>query len=184
MTQQITVFGASSPRPGEPAYEQAQHLGTLLGQQGFTVLTGGYMGTMEAVSRGVVEAGGHTIGVTCEEIENWRKSKANPWVQEEWKIDTLKDRLYALVKSCDAALALPGGIGTLAEIAVYWSELQVGILSPRPLIVIGPEWRTTFETMLTAHAASIRPEYARLVTFAEDAEEAVRVLIRALPTDE
>lgn len=184
MTKNITVFGASSPKPGELAYEQAQRLGTLLAKNGFTVLTGGYMGTMEAVSRGVVEAGGHSIGVTCEEIESWRKSKANPWVQEEWKKVTLKDRLYTLVKSCDAALALPGGIGTLAEIAIYWSELQVGILSPRPLIVIGPEWRTTFETMLTAHAASIRPEYARLVTFAENVEEAVELLVQALTSNE
>ncbi|MCB9135327.1 MAG: LOG family protein [Anaerolineales bacterium] len=184
MNKQITVFGASNPRPGEPAYEQAQRLGTFLGQRGFTVLTGGYMGTMEAVSRGVVEAGGHTIGVTCEEIENWRKAKANPWVQEEWKKVTLKDRLHTLVESCDAALALPGGIGTLAEIAIFWSDLQVGILSSRPLILIGPEWRATFETMLTVHAASIRPEYARLVAFAEDVDAAVRVLVRALTSND
>ncbi|NJN43948.1 MAG: LOG family protein [Anaerolineae bacterium] len=128
--KQITVFGASSPKPGDAEYAQAQRLGTLLAQAGHTVLTGGYMGTMEAVSRGAAEAGGHTIGVTCDEIENWRKAKANDWVQEEWKFTTLKDRLHALVEKCDAALALPGGIGTLAEIAIMWSQLQVGILLP------------------------------------------------------
>jgi uncharacterized protein (TIGR00730 family) len=180
MTKNITVFGASQPQPGDAAYTQALRLGQLLGQGGFTVLTGGYMGTMEAVSRGVLEAGGHTIGVTCTEIETWRKAKANPWVKEEWKKVTLQERLHCLVESCDAALALPGGIGTLAEIAIFWSDLQVGILSPRPLILIGPGWRATFATLLETQAASIRPEYRTLVTFAEDVEEAVRVLVDAL----
>lgn len=176
MTKNITVFGASQPQPGDSTYEQAFLLGQLLAQSGFTVLTGGYMGTMEAVSRGAMEAGGHTIGVTCDEIENWRKAKANPWVKEEWKKVTLKDRLHCLVESCDAALALPGGIGTLAEIAIYWSDLQVGILSPRPLILIGPGWRATFETLLETQAPYIRPEHRKLVTFAKDVEEAVGVL--------
>lgn len=172
MPHHITVFGASNPQPGEPDYEQAQRLGTLLAQAGYTVLTGGYMGTMEAVSRGAAEAGGHTIGVTCEEIENWRNAKANPWVKEEWKKVTLKDRLHSLVENCDAALALPGGIGTLAEITIMWSDLQVGILSPRPLILIGPGWKTTFEALLESQARYIRPEYKALVTFAGDVDTA------------
>jgi uncharacterized protein (TIGR00730 family) len=176
MPTHITVFGASNPKPGEPDYEQAYHLGAMLAQAGYTVLTGGYMGTMEAVSRGAAEAGGHTIGVTCEEIENWRKAKANPWVKEEWKKVTLKDRLHALVESCEAALALPGGIGTLAEIAIMWSNLQVGILSPRPLILIGSGWKTTFEALLTTQNGYIRPEYQTLVTFAGDVETAFELL--------
>jgi uncharacterized protein (TIGR00730 family) len=180
MTQHITVFGASSPKPGEPDYEEAQRLGTLLARGGFTVLTGGYMGTMEAVSRGAAEAGGHTIGVTCEEIETWRNAKANPWVKEEWKKVTLKDRLHTLVENCDAALALPGGIGTLAEIAIMWSDLQVGILSPRPLILIGAGWRTTMETFLEMQARSIRPEYRTLVSFAGDVASAFRQLKETL----
>jgi predicted Rossmann-fold nucleotide-binding protein len=135
---------------------------------------------MEAVSRGAAEAGGHTIGVTCDEIENWRKSKANQWVQEEWKHATLKDRLYALVENCDAALALPGGIGTLAEIAIMWSQLQVGILPPRPLILIGLGWKTVFQTMLETQASYVRPEFRELVTFAEDADSAFQTLTETL----
>ena len=180
MSSRITVFGASNPQPGEPDYEQAHRLGTFLARAGYTVLTGGYMGTMEAVSRGAAEAGGHTIGVTCEEIENWRKATANPWVKEEWKKVTLKDRLHTLVENCDAALALPGGIGTLAEIAIMWSNLQVGILSPRPLILIGAGWKTTFEALLTAQNGHIRPEYQKLVTFAGDVETAFQALREGL----
>ncbi len=70
----ITVFGGAQPKEGTPAYEEARELGALLAQRGHAVLTGGYMGTMEAVSRGACEAGGHVIGVTCIDIEEWRKS--------------------------------------------------------------------------------------------------------------
>ena len=113
----ITVFGSASPIPGGERYEEARCLGELLARAGHVVLTGGYMGTMEAVSRGAAEAGGHTIGVTCDQIERWRNAKANAWVKEERRFQTVRERLYCLVESCDAALALPGGVGTLAEIA-------------------------------------------------------------------
>src|SRR5512141_3056804 len=79
----ITVFGGSQPKEGSSAYNEAMELGRLLAQRGHSVLTGGYIGTMEAVSRGASEAGGHVIGVTCEDIENWRKVAANRWVMEE-----------------------------------------------------------------------------------------------------
>jgi hypothetical protein len=59
----VTVFGGSEPKPGDQAYKDALLLGSLLGSGGHTVMTGGYMGTMEAVSRGVAEAGGHAIGI-------------------------------------------------------------------------------------------------------------------------
>ncbi|NMB89227.1 MAG: DNA-binding protein, partial [Chloroflexi bacterium] len=78
----VTVFGGARPRPGDPAYDDAFRLGALLGQAGHTVLTGGYMGTMEAVSHGASQAGAHVIGVTCEELERWRSSRPNPWVSE------------------------------------------------------------------------------------------------------
>ena len=72
----ITVFGGAQPKEGSAAYEEARELGKLLAERGHAVLTGGYMGTMEAVSRGASEAGGHVIGVTCIDIEEWRGSTA------------------------------------------------------------------------------------------------------------
>lgn len=176
----ITVFGASNPQPGEPAYLQAQKLGSLIGRAGYTVLTGGYMGTMEAVSRGAAEAGGHVIGVTCEEIEAWRAASANPWVKEEWRKPTLNERLLTLTEACDAALALPGGVGTLAEIAIMWNHLQVGVLAPRPLILIGSGWQATFETLFASHDEYISPKYRGLLSFAEDVETAFQTLQLAL----
>src|SRR5262245_61788773 len=109
----ISVFGGSQPKEGSPAYYEAMELGRLLAQRGHTVLTGGYIGTMEAVSRGAHEAGGHVIGVTCEDIETWRPIKANRWVKEERRMKTLVERLHALIHESDAAMALPGGAGTL-----------------------------------------------------------------------
>ncbi len=64
-----------NPKKDHEAYEEARELGKFLAEHGHAVLTGGYMGTMEAVSRGACEAGGHVIGVTCEDIEEWRKTK-------------------------------------------------------------------------------------------------------------
>ena len=61
----VSVFGSAAPLPGQPLYQVGLELGRLLGEQGFSVMTGGYCGTMEAVSRGANEAGSNVIGVTC-----------------------------------------------------------------------------------------------------------------------
>jgi uncharacterized protein (TIGR00725 family) len=137
-------------------------------------LTGGYIGTMEAVSRGAAETGGHVIGVTCDEIETWRPVKPNRWVQEERRFGTLRQRLYALIDGCDAALALPGGIGTLAEVAVMWSQLQTGATPPKPLVLVGSGWERTFGGLFAAQSAYIGAGDQRLLTFAPDVETAAR----------
>lgn len=144
----ISVFGGSTPQPGTAAYQEAQLLGGLLAESGFVVQTGGYIGTMEAISRGASEAGGHVIGVTCDEIEAWRPVAPNQWVAEEKRRPTLRERLYILIDDCDGAIALPGGIGTLAEIALNWSQLQINPEFPRPLILIGQGWTKTLATFI------------------------------------
>jgi len=173
----ITVFGGSSPKPGDRAYEQAYRLGKLIGQAGFTVLTGGYIGTMEAVSRGVNESGGWVIGVTCDQIEEWRPVIPNPWIQEQMRFPTLKGRLYALIEHCDAALVLPGGIGTLAELAVMWSQLQTRSIAPRPLIFIGKGWQAVFDQLIAQFDSYIQVDHRHFVTFAADVETAFQMLV-------
>lgn len=172
----VTVFGGAQPKEGTPPYEEARELGSLLAQRGHTVLNGGYMGTMEAVSRGAHEAGGHVIGVTCIDIEEWRKSKPNPWIKEEIRKQTLMDRLTALVEGCDAAIALPGGAGTLTEISLMWNLMIVESLPRRPLILIGRGWQSTFDQFF-GEFESYMPIYQReLLYFAGDVREAVNYL--------
>jgi uncharacterized protein (TIGR00725 family) len=176
----ISVFGGSQSGPGEDIYTQANHLGSLLGLSGYTVLTGGYIGTMEAVSRGANEAGGHVIGVTCEEIEAFRPGKANPWVIEEMHFVTLRERIFALISECDAALALPGGPGTLTEISMAWNHLLIGALPPRPLILIGQDWRTVFETFYDLMGVYVPAEQRRWLSFAPDVDTAFAQLQKEL----
>ena len=175
-TLEITVFGGSKPQAGSQAYQNAEKLGHLLAEKGFTVLTGGYIGTMEAVSRGANQNGGHVVGVTCEEIESWRPVGPNSWVIEERRFPTLRARLYALIDDCDAALALPGGIGTLAEIGAMWAQLQVQGPQNKPLILIGKGWQQTFDTLLKELGEYVAEKDRELVYFAQDVEQAASLL--------
>jgi len=172
----ISVFGGAQPQPNSPAYEEARLLGGLLAQRGHTVLTGGYIGVMEAVSRGAHEAGGHVIGVTCEDIEAWRKVSKNQWVKEEWRKKTLIERLQALVEGCDAAIALPGGVGTLAEISIMWNLMVVESLHRRPLILIGNGWQSTFDQFFTSFETYMPARQRESVMFAEDVHTAVNMI--------
>ncbi|MCA9937429.1 MAG: LOG family protein [Anaerolineales bacterium] len=177
MHKVISVFGGSSPRAGEPAYEQARQVGRLLARAGLAVATGGYSGTMSAVSQGAAEANGHVIGVTSAQIERFRPLAANPWVREEIRYETLRDRLLHLVTQNDGMIVLPGGIGTLSEMTLAWSFLQVGEISPRPLVLLGDLWRATI-------ASFHQPEYVRephlhLLQFAMTPAEAVRAVMEA-----
>ena len=172
----ITVFGGSQPKQGDAAYAEAYELGMLLAKAGHTVLTGGYIGTMEAVSRGANEAGGHVIGVTCANIEAWRPVKPNAWVQEERRFATLQKRLNELVLACDAAIALPGGPGTLTEIALTWNLMIVNSMPPKPLILTGAGWRSVMKSFYNSLEAYIPQNQRILISFATNIQEAVRLL--------
>ncbi len=172
----ITVFCSSASIAGDPAYTEALRLGQLIATKGHTVLTGGYIGSMEAVSRGAAEAGGRVIGVTCEEIESWRPVRANPWVQEERRFTTMRQRLFALMDGCDAALALPGGVGTLAEVTVTWSQMLTGAITSRPLVLIGPGWRETMGTFWRVFDPHVPVRYRSLLSFAGNVDEAMSYL--------
>ena len=172
----ITVFGGAQPKEGTTAYQEAHLLGSLLAKNGHAVLTGGYMGVMEAISRGAHEAGGHVIGVTCVDIENWRGSKLNQWVKEEIRKQTLLDRLQALITNCDAAMALSGGAGTLTEVSLMWNLMIIESLPRRPLILIGSGWHSTFDQFFHQFEKYMSLPQRELLYFAEDVNDAVQVL--------
>jgi uncharacterized protein (TIGR00730 family) len=170
----ISVFGSSNPQPGSADYEVARRMGHLLAEAGFAVQTGGYSGVMSAASQGANEAGGHVIGVTCAQIEQWRPIPANQWVQQEIKLDTLRERLLYLVDNCKAAIAMPGGIGTLSEISLMWSFVQVGEISPRPIIAVGGLWQRTLSAF--SDEQYMKPATRELVTAVRTPAEAMTTL--------
>lgn len=167
----ITIFGSAAPEPGSEAYESARIVGRLLAEAGFAVATGGYCGTMTAVSQGASEAGGHVIGITSEQIERFRPLKPNDWVEEEIRYPTLRERLLHLVRYNDGMIALPGGIGTLSEVALAWNFLQVGEIEPVPLVLLGSVWNSTIHTFNDPHYIS--EQHLAFLTFSETAELAV-----------
>ena len=173
MNDRITVFGGSQPKYGDESYNQAEELGRLLGAAGYTILTGGYIGTMEAVSKGAREAGGYVIGVTCDEIETWRPVRPNRWISEEYRHATLRGRLSALIDECDAAVVLPGGIGTLAELAMMWSQVQVGAINAKPIILVGKAWMDSMLEYFKNFDGYIAQKDREVLVFVDSNEEAL-----------
>ncbi|MBN1995286.1 MAG: LOG family protein [Anaerolineae bacterium] len=171
----ISVFGSSSPQPGSADYEAARTVGRLLARAGFAVQTGAYSGVMAAASQGASEAGGHVIGVTSAQIEQFRPIPPNQWVREEIKCQTLRERQSHLVSCCDGAVVLPGGIGTLAEMAMMWSLVQVGEISPRPIVLVGGLWQRTLAAFIDE--AYVRPSHQEMLTIARTPDEAVKKIL-------
>ncbi|HZY43224.1 MAG TPA: LOG family protein [Anaerolineae bacterium] len=169
----VTVFGTNAPKAGEPDYEQARALGAVLAKAGYVVATGGYFGTMEAASRGAKEAGGHVIGVTSSVFDDLRLT-ANPYLDEEIKFPTLFQRLHHLVTFADAWVALPGGIGTLSEVALTWSLMQVGEKSRQPFVLVGSMWRDLLENF--SKNGYVKEEYHQLIRYADDIDAVLGLL--------
>jgi hypothetical protein len=176
----VAVFGSAAPAPGTSLYQSALELGRLLAQVGHTVMTGGYCGTMEAVSHGAVEAGGVTIGVTCAEIEQYRPGGANPWVQQEIHTQTLPQRLEVLTRQPDAMIALPGGIGTLCEISLALNLMVITPGASKPFILIGSGWEKVFGQFFTLNHEMINDLDQARMQFAHDPSEAVACLQKSL----
>ena len=178
MAQRVSVFGSSSPRPGDDLYASALELGTRLATAGYVVVTGGYGGLMEATSRGAAEAGGHVVGVTAPALFP-NRAGPNVWVAEESAHATLLQRIDCLVEMSAAAIVLPGSIGTLAELVAFWNHAYVARFSdspPRPLIAVGEPWRSLVPTL----AATLDTD-GSLVTLVDDEQTAAKELTKRLP---
>ncbi len=173
----ISVFGSAQPLHSEPLYQEAFELGVLLGRASCTVLTGGYMGAMEAISKGAAGEGAHVIGVTCEEIERWRPNGANPWVKEEWRTKTIFERIERMLRNSDAAIALPGGIGTLTEIMVTWNHLAIEAWSG-PLVLMESGWQNVLTVFM--EQGTISAIDRRRVRFVHSVEEAAASVVGQL----
>jgi uncharacterized protein (TIGR00730 family) len=166
----ITVFGSGRSAPGSPDYETARALGAALSRAGFAVVTGGYGGTMEGVSRGAREAGGKVLGVTCEEFSN----PPNQWVDEEIRVKSWGDRLFKLVELGAGYVVLPGGTGTLVELAVVWERMCKGFLPEKPFIILADSWQRVVDAIPSSELR-LKP-----MRTAQTVGEATAVLVQEL----
>jgi uncharacterized protein (TIGR00730 family) len=170
----ITVFGSSRCQEGSAIYQEAYALGKQLAGAGYIVCNGGYEGAMGAVSRGAHEAGGHVIGIT---MNFWRGRPTNAWLREEIETETLFSRLEALITRAAGYVVVNGGGGTLTEFSLVWSMTFSKILEPRPIILLGEQWRPVLESYaahLDVHAGDLE-----VLQIAPTPAEAVALLQKA-----
>lgn len=170
----ITIFGTSNVSEGNEIFELAEDIGRLLAENGFTIANGGYGGTMLAAAKGAAKANGKTIGVTCSAFGG---GDANQYITEEIRTGSLQQRLGTLLELADAYIVLPGGTGTLLELAQVW-ELKNKHLAHRekPVIIATGFWNELVEMM-----ACIDPDSRKLLEFAKEPEEIVKILKKYLP---
>lgn len=167
----VTIFGGSKCGPSTAEYQEAKDLGALLAEAGFTICTGGYLGVMEAASRGAREKGGRVFGI----VMNQFRSEPNRYLTDKVATDHFYDRLQNLITRSVGFVALRGGMGTVTEISLVWNKLQTGVLEPRPLVLLGECWREVvkaFQTNLVVSDADVA-----LLDFASSPEAAAKIII-------
>jgi len=177
MGHTIAVFGASQSMPGDAHYEAAARCGRLLAEAGLAVATGGYSGSMEAVSLGAKRAGGHVIGVTAPAVFPDR-ARANDHLTTETPAASLVERIGLLADGTSGSIALWGSLGTAAELIVAWNLAYVAPfagLAPKPIIAVGEPW-----TSLIPHLESELATTPDLVTVVSDVDEAVTEMVGRL----
>jgi uncharacterized protein (TIGR00730 family) len=141
----VTVFGSARFGQEHPYYDLAQRTGAELARAGFTVMTGGGPGIMEAANRGAREAGGHSIGCN---IQLPKEQRPNPYLDRWITFRYFFIRKVMLVKYSYAFIALPGGFGTLDEIFETATLIQTLKIREFPLVLIGKEfWRPLLNFM-------------------------------------
>ncbi len=166
----VTIFGTANAKSGDAAYELAYETGKLLARAGFTIANGGYGGTMLAAAKGATEAGGETIGVTCSAFKG---SKANEYVSREIVTESLDERLDTLIKLGQGYVVLPGGTGTLLELAKVWELKNKGFIKEdKPIILVGGFWKPLVDLIATED-----PDSSRYIRPADGPEQVVELIV-------
>jgi hypothetical protein len=179
----VTVFGSARFREGDEYYELARDMGKELAKAGFTVVTGGGPGIMEAANRGAAEAGGNSIGCN---IRLPQEQKPNPYVTEFVEFDHFFVRKMMLVKLSSAFVVLPGGFGTLDEVFETLTLMQTNKIESFPLVVLGAEfWGQLGDFMRTSLVdhGMIDGEDLDLFSTATSAEEAIQLIESGIEPD-
>jgi len=166
----ITVFGTGRAKKGDSAYDLAYETGKILAQAGFAIANGGYGGTMEAAAKGAAEVGGKIIGVTC---SAFKRSTANEYISREIVTNSLDERLDTLIKLGQAYVILPGGTGTLLELAKVWEFKNKGFLqAEKPIILVGRFWKPLVDLIATDD-----PDSSKYIKLATGPEQVVKLIV-------
>jgi len=167
----VTVFGSARVAEESTEYQDALRLGRLLAERGDVIVSGGYRGIMEAVSRGAHDHGGQVLGVT---VAPWvGRIVPNQYLSEERSARTLFERLEALVES-DALIVLPGGAGTLGELALAWNLRQMDLMPAKAIVMVGSRWRRLLDAF--RQNLIIGDHDLALLTVVDTVEEAIVAL--------
>jgi uncharacterized protein (TIGR00730 family) len=168
----ISVFGSAYPVEGSFDYEQARRIGGLIASQEWTVCNGGYGGIMEASARGAREAGGKTLGITSA----YFGGNANQYIDEEIRTADVTERLQELIRRADGYIVLPGGTGTLVELATVWEYINKRVMQEKPIVVLGAFWEPVIHTVRTALLKEGREDRIHPVVTAYTPEQAIDFL--------
>jgi hypothetical protein len=169
----VTVFGSARLGPGTPAYEQARAMGGALARQGFTVMTGGGPGIMEAANRGAREAGGRSVGCN---IHLPFEQSSNPYLDRVVTMKHFFVRKTLLLKYSYAFVICPGGCGTLDELFEAVTLIQTGKMRQFPLVILDPAYWQELLAQIhkMARAGTISPGDVDLFFATDSVEAAIR----------
>lgn len=168
----ITVFGSARFTEGHRYYDKAKEVGAAIARLGFTTMTGGGPGVMEAANRGAKEAGGKSVG--CNIVLPFEQ-KPNPFLDTWVNIRYFFVRKVMLLKYSYAFVVLPGGWGTMDELFETLTLVQTRIIQRFPVVLIGTEYYGTLMEYLQFMVSqkTISPDDLKLVKLTDSAEEAM-----------
>jgi uncharacterized protein (TIGR00730 family) len=169
----VTVFGSARFPEGHPFYTLGVSVGRSLAQMGFTVMTGGGPGLMEAANRGAREAGGPSVGCN---IKLPSEQGPNPYLDRWVECRYFFVRKVLLFKYSYAFVVLPGGLGTLDELTEALTLLQTGKIRNFPVVLLGTEYWRPFQSMLQTMsvAGTLSARDLDLLLITDDLEAAMR----------
>ncbi|HMO80170.1 MAG TPA: LOG family protein [Pyrinomonadaceae bacterium] len=167
----VTIFGGSRCGHESQEYKDAEKIGFLLASAGFTICTGGYLGVMEAASRGARDAGGRVFGI----VMNQFKSEPNRYLTDKVATNHFYERLQNLITRSVGFVALRGGMGTVTEVSLVWNKLQTGVLERRPLVLVGDCWKEVVDVW--RRNLEVSDNDLTLIDFAADADAASQLIL-------
>jgi len=174
----VTIFGSARAEAGQPEYQLAERLAQLLVKRGYSVITGGGPGVMEAANKGAAEAGGQSVGLN---IELPFEQKPNPYANIHLNFRYFFVRKVMFVKYAMAYIVMPGGFGTVDELFEAVTLIQTHKLKPFPVILMVRNYweglvRWLRETLLAQ--GKISPKDLEILQLTDDPEEAVEIVDR------